>query len=236
MCSQTLPSKRRALIGEGPSPDRIDTSKAYGTVNRTNAHQVAFENDIAHGPADNANSDIGMFTLLAIPVVRALAISSLALSFLSGAFDVVFVLFCYSPISTGGLGFSVCVQFFSLLDKKDSTRSYYQATKIGYALAVAGASAAMFQLLVLPILLRRIPAVTAYKLCMKLWPVAYLTLPLLNVLARTGLEVTDGSVGVEELSPTYAAAVWIGIGLCLATTRIGNLAFSCVTSFHLHWH
>ena len=125
MCSQTLPSKRRALIGEGPSPDLIDTGNTYGTVNRTNEHQVAFENDIAHGPADKANSDIGMFTLLAIPVVRALAISSLALSFLSGAFDVVFVLFCYCPISAGGLGFSVCVQFFSLLDGKDSTRSYY---------------------------------------------------------------------------------------------------------------
>ena len=105
---QTLPSKRRALIGEGPSPDRIDTTKAYGTVTRTNAHQSAFESDaVSHGLVGNANS--GMFTLLAIPVVRALAISSLALSFLSGAFDVVFVLFCYSPITTGGLGFSVRV-------------------------------------------------------------------------------------------------------------------------------
>ena len=108
MCLQTLPSKRRALIGEGPSPDRIDTTKAYGTVNRTNAHQIVFENQTApHDPTSNANLDVGMSTLLAIPVVRALAISSLALSFLSGAFDVVFVLFCYSPINTGGLGFSV---------------------------------------------------------------------------------------------------------------------------------
>ena len=63
---------------------------------------------------------------------------------------------------------------------------------------------------------------------MKLWPVAYLTLPLLNVLARTGLEVNDASTGLEELKPAYAAAVWVGIGVCLATTRVANLAFSCV--------
>ena len=63
---------------------------------------------------------------------------------------------------------------------------------------------------------------------MKLWPVAYLTLPLLNVLARKGLDVNDASAGVEELNPPYAAALWVGIGVCLATTRVANLAFSCV--------
>ncbi|KAF8509541.1 MFS general substrate transporter [Gautieria morchelliformis] len=204
---ETLPSKRRELIGEGPSPDRIDTTKAYGTVNRTHAHQVAFENTSdSHGFSSSTDAEVGVCTLLAIPVVRALAISSLALSFVSGTFDVVFVLFCYSPITTGGLG--------------------YSATKIGYALAIAGTSAALFQLLVLPILLRRVAAVTAYKLCMKLWPVAFLMFPLLNVLARAGLEVEDVNTAGEVLKPAYTAAVWVGIGLCLATTRIANLAFS----------
>ena len=77
-------------------------------MNRTNAHQVAFVNDTnSSDRTSDAGSNVGMFELLAIPVVRALAISSLALSFLSGAFDVVFVLFCYSPVTTGGLGYSV---------------------------------------------------------------------------------------------------------------------------------
>jgi len=57
-------------------------------------------------PSDS-NANVGMFALLAIPTVRALTASGFALSFLAGAFDVVFVLFCYSPISTGGLGFPV---------------------------------------------------------------------------------------------------------------------------------
>lgn len=45
--------------------------------------------------------------LLSLPIIQALATSGFALSFLGTAFDVVFVLFCYSPIHSGGLSFSV---------------------------------------------------------------------------------------------------------------------------------
>jgi len=209
---ETLPSKRRELIGEGPSPDRIDTTKAYGTVNRTNAHQAEADLDAAAADIhavvlpNDTDPNTGMFALLAIPTVRALTVSGFTLSFLSGAFDVVFVLFCFSPVTTGGLG--------------------YPAAQIGYALAIAGASAALLHMLVMPSLLRRIAPVTAYKFCMKLWPIAYIALPLLNILARAGLQVNEFEPEVETLKPVYAVAVWIGIGACLAFTRVANLAFS----------
>ena len=45
--------------------------------------------------------------LLSLPIIRALAMSGSTLGFLGSAFDVVFVLFCYSPVHTGGLSFSV---------------------------------------------------------------------------------------------------------------------------------
>ena len=45
--------------------------------------------------------------LISLPIIRALAMSGFALSFLGTAFDVVFVLFCYSPVHNGGLSFSV---------------------------------------------------------------------------------------------------------------------------------
>jgi hypothetical protein len=45
--------------------------------------------------------------LLSLPIIRALATSGFTLSFLGTAFDVVFVLFCYSPVHNGGLSFSV---------------------------------------------------------------------------------------------------------------------------------
>lgn len=45
--------------------------------------------------------------LLSIPIIRALCISGASLCFTATAFDSVFVLFCYTPISDGGLDFSV---------------------------------------------------------------------------------------------------------------------------------
>lgn len=48
--------------------------------------------------------------LLSIPAIRALTISGFALSFLSLAFDVVFTLFCYTPVDAGGLGLEVSVE------------------------------------------------------------------------------------------------------------------------------
>ncbi|KAF8590442.1 MFS general substrate transporter [Ramaria rubella] len=204
---ETLPNKRRALIDAGSPSERIDTTKAYGTVNRTNAHQITPKPEFATTGMQtdmHTESDTSMFGLLAIPVVRALAISSFALSFLSGGFDVLFVLFCYSSISAGGLG--------------------YSASQIGYALAIAGTSAVLFQAFALPTLLRHVTALTAYKLCMTLWSIAYVALPLLNVLARLGLD--DINAEADALKPAYSIAVWIGIGICLAITRLANLAFS----------
>lgn len=47
--------------------------------------------------------------LLAMPIIRTICMSAYMLSFISTAFEVIFVLFCYSPIEQGGLGFSVCL-------------------------------------------------------------------------------------------------------------------------------
>ncbi|KIJ44207.1 hypothetical protein M422DRAFT_67512 [Sphaerobolus stellatus SS14] len=200
---ETLPRKRRILNSDG---SRVDLTKAYGTVNRTNptSQEAQREADIDM-PEMQATCpcDWNMPLLLKIPAVRDLAISSLALSFLSGGFDVIFVLFCYLPISTGGLG--------------------YSAMQIGYALAIAGSSAALLQLLVMPSLLRRCSPLTAYKYCMKLWPVAYIFLPFLNLLARMGL---DSASENEVLTSRFSALLWVGVGVCLAMTRIANLAFS----------
>ena len=49
--------------------------------------------------------------LLRLPLMRAVCISGCALSFVGSAFDVVFVLFCYSSVKMGGLGFSVNLLF-----------------------------------------------------------------------------------------------------------------------------
>ncbi|KAF5386762.1 hypothetical protein D9615_001646 [Tricholomella constricta] len=109
-------------------------------------------------------------------------------------FDVVFVLFCYSPVETGGLAFS--------------------ATQIGYSLAVAGAISAGIQLLFMPTLLRTFEITKLYTFCMSLWPITFAALPFLNLLARSGLDAATGTIDSESLG-----TIWIGIAFVLGSTN-----------------
>lgn len=62
----------------------------------------------SHTDTDSDEAKPGsVIELLSIPAIRALTISGFALSFLSLAFDVVFTLFCYTPVDAGGLGLEV---------------------------------------------------------------------------------------------------------------------------------
>ena len=67
-------------------------------------------------PVAPAAAPLSARELLAIPFLRSLIISGFALSFVSAAFDAVFVLFAYSPIEVGGLAFSVRVGSRRFLD------------------------------------------------------------------------------------------------------------------------
>ncbi|KLO14164.1 MFS general substrate transporter [Schizopora paradoxa] len=179
--SETLPPKAR------PSLPR-DYSISYG-LSEHNDHLLSPE------PTPNAGS------LWSLPILRAVCISGFALSFVGTAFDVVFVLFCYSPIATGGLSFSV--------------------SQIGYALAVAGISSAALQLLFMPILLRHFNCSRLYKFCMSIWPLTFVLLPILNGIAKLGYDEDHNFMDSDT-----AVAVWIGIGIVLALSRIACLAFS----------
>ena len=53
--------------------------------------------------------ELSMRQLFAIPIIGALCLSGCALCFVATAFDAVFVLFCYTPIESGGLSFNVRV-------------------------------------------------------------------------------------------------------------------------------
>lgn len=84
---QTLPSKRR-------HGSEKNISSSYGATD--------------HAPqASVVEAALGVRELLKIPVIRSLCASGFALSFIGTAFDVIFVLFCYSPIDAGGLNFTV---------------------------------------------------------------------------------------------------------------------------------
>lgn len=137
--------------------------------------------------------------LMSVPMIRALCASGCALSFFSTAFDVVFVLFCYSPISEGGLAFSI--------------------SQIGFALAISGAIAALLQVVFMPTILRRVDPAVMYHFCMKLWPCVFLALPFLNIVARRGVAIGDS----ERYSFWF---LWGGIALTLSVARVAFLAYS----------
>ena len=74
----------------------------------------------------------------------------------------------------------------------------------------------------MPILLRRVSCAKLYKVSMGLWPLAFLSLPPLNWIARTGFD--DATQAVSR--PDVRTVLWVGIGVALAISRIACLAFS----------
>ena len=152
---------------------------------------------------------------MALPAMCSLVTSGFALSLLSTAFDVVFVLFSYSSIESGGLGFSVRKVPDDLTHIKPS-----QASQIGYCLAISSFMALALQLLAVPYLLRTLGPSRLYVFCMGMWPFAYLFLPFLNVIAR-GKFTADGN-----LNPSAVGILWIGIAFIHLLARISTLAYS----------
>ncbi|KAF8350832.1 major facilitator superfamily domain-containing protein [Amanita rubescens] len=142
-----------------------------------------------------------MRDLLSIPSIRALCASSCALSFIATGFDVLFVLFCYTPISSGGLGFST--------------------SQIGYSLAIAGVISVLIQILILPSLLSRFNNAKLYNFFMLLWPFAFAVLPFLNSIAVNNIGPSTGTIGSYVSTP-----LWIGIAIVLSLARTSCLAFS----------
>lgn len=129
-----------------------------------------------------------------------LCLSGGCLAFLSSAFDVVYVLFCFSPIASGGLSRST--------------------DEIGYSLAISGATLAVLYLLVVPWLLRTFSVDMMYKRCLGIYPFLFASLPMLNYVARMGVD----EMGVL-VAPWVKYVVWGGVIVVLMMSRIAMLAF-----------
>jgi hypothetical protein len=57
------------------------------------------------------------------------------------------------------------------------------------------------------------------------WPTVYLSLPVLNVIARLLVQPV-GEDGVEHLTPTGDKILWLGIGTVVLVSRIANMMYS----------
>ena len=79
----------------------------YGRKDAHGSTRTSSLSGLGAEPGPNGTGQASMTELLSIPAIRALTFSGFALSFLTIAFDVVFALFCYTPIDAGGLGLEV---------------------------------------------------------------------------------------------------------------------------------
>ncbi|GAA5986579.1 hypothetical protein JCM10908_003809 [Rhodotorula pacifica] len=86
------------------------------------------------------------------------------LALITVALDALIVLFCYSPVKIGGLGF--------------------KEADIGIALSVSGLSSVTFQILLFPPLQQRVGTVRLYRGLMSLWPIVYSLFPIMSWCAR----------------------------------------------------
>ncbi|KAJ7771708.1 major facilitator superfamily domain-containing protein, partial [Mycena metata] len=139
--------------------------------------------------------------LLAIPMIRALTASGFCLSFIGTAFDVVFILFCYTPIERGGLSFSV--------------------NQIGYALATSGCILAIFQLFFMPTLLRTFPPAKLYFTSMLFFPLTFILIPFLNLIVRGGYDTET-----QLVDPSTNVVLWLAIAVVLLCSRVAALAYA----------
>lgn len=152
--------------------------------------------------------------LFRIPIINALCNSSCALSFISTAFDVVFVLYCYTPVERGGLNLSVRLIFTPV----ELQLTIIQIAEIGYALAVAGFSSTLLQIFIVPVILLKCDHFKLYYFFMRCWPWTFLSMPILHVIAKA----TN-----NEASHT-GAGLWVAIAAVVALSKVSCLAYAYV--------
>ena len=143
-------------------------------------------------PSDpNGDKEETSYKSLFTPHINAIMFSFAILSLLGGAQAALQPLFCFTPIRDGGLGFS--------------------EKNIGFAMSMRSVSTVLVQLLAFPWLQRNVGTLRLYRWLMFLWLPAYIGLPLVNLIARTGHPVT----------------VWIALWTTLLCGSISNMAFVC---------
>ncbi|TFK53089.1 MFS general substrate transporter [Heliocybe sulcata] len=138
-------------------------------------------------------------SLLSIPVIRAICLSTGSLGFIAGSFNHVFVLMAYAPILDGGLALS--------------------PSQIGRLMFFMGTTS-IFLKLSMPFLLRRFDHLTVFTVCTMIWPFTFALMPVLNAIRR-GEQDPNPNV-IEN------AWLWAGVRLVLVMSRVGTMVFSIV--------
>ncbi|KAJ6579987.1 hypothetical protein DFH09DRAFT_1444340 [Mycena vulgaris] len=97
----------------------------------------------------------------------------------------------------------------------------FSATEIGYTLSMSSAFFAFFQLLLMPILMRKFSIVRMYMFCVGVWPLTFMLVPLLNAIVRMG-QINPGA----DSYVNFDVLLWISIAVVIICWRVACLAYS----------
>ncbi|EGF99005.1 uncharacterized protein MELLADRAFT_94938 [Melampsora larici-populina 98AG31] len=137
----------------------------------------------------------GIFVLLRDRNLRTILVNYSLLSFQTIALEALLVLFAFTPIKSGGIGFS--------------------AANIGIALSISGVFTMIVQLTLFSSLQKKFGTVKLYQICMSAYPVIFLLFPLIHLTALVEQSQKDGSF----------IGVWIGLGILLALKTTANIVY-----------
>ncbi|QRV90136.1 major facilitator superfamily transporter [Ceratobasidium sp. AG-Ba] len=228
---ETLPSKVRSKLSEIGGSGTSTPSSSYGARGRTSrigsSRDVSPSTTAVHRSRGSSTSTCvgedrlpksldenepllgsddkprswSAWELLKLPHLRQLYASAAMMSFLAESYIVVFVLFCYSNIQDGGLGFDPAA--------------------IGFTLATSGGISFALQILALPYLLRRFQPAKIFRICMVAWPICFAIPPVLNIIARI-----SSDNGAHEIGQEATAAIWIGIWFAQVLSKFACMSYA----------
>ncbi|GAA5893320.1 hypothetical protein JCM8208_004408 [Rhodotorula glutinis] len=164
--STTLPAphEQQRRLEETAGDDGTDSGYSTPAREASAARAAAAGAGAEEGAAAMRSRSAPGFRELFTRRVCAALVTYSMLALETVALDALLILFCYSPVSIGGLGF--------------------HEADIGTALALSGLSAVGFQVIAFPPLQRRAGTVPLYRALMSMWPVVFALFPLMGWCAR----------------------------------------------------
>ncbi|KAG8981009.1 hypothetical protein FRC05_003909 [Tulasnella sp. 425] len=137
------------------------------------------------------------FGLLADPAVRYVVLTGFCMSFLAIGFDVVFVLWSYTPLALGGLQREVCLLSTDYGRDTEDLNHLSKPKEIGAVLSVAGAVGIASTLVIFPYLHQRFKTIPLFTASLATWGVVNALIPSVGFVIRKVLP----QVAQQELAP-----------------------------------
>ncbi|KAI7957574.1 hypothetical protein MJO28_004669 [Puccinia striiformis f. sp. tritici] len=156
--------------------------------------------DVQESLVPAVSSPTKILDLLKDRNLLVILISYSLLSFQTISLEALIVLFAYTPVKSGGIGFS--------------------SADIGLALSLSGVMVIFVQLGLFPFFQKQLGTARLYKICMSAYPLIFILFPIIHFIARS--EDKHQQEGGSSFT-----GVWIGIWIIMILKTTANMVFCC---------